>query len=517
MKYIECISHLQIEDLREIIEVNNLKCSSPSRSVIMKQILAHFTDRRFLKRLLTRFDPIERTALALILFSSDKDGVELRKYESSIGNLRKGKGKRVKEIIESLIQSGLVFIHNLNYYRQAYFIPDDLKSLLIDLLMEGVADRLETVETEPLFIVDDGLALERDIFTFLAHVRRGDVRLTQSGEIFKRKKENILADFERKKDIAAGYYHYSTYPTRFDFILDFCTGHSLIEIDSSVIVATEKVTDWLKLGTIERMQGISHHYFTSAYPHSDGGRFIFDIISRVKGGDWIKIEALDKEVCSLFGDCFCGISEMSRLFLLNFLLFLGAVALGGPGPDNFTVLRATALGRTVLKGEKQGFSASVERSFSLQPNYEVMVPRNIDPLIRWGLEEMAVPEKTDQMMVYRISRNSICQAFKHGRTDEDIISFLSRHTKQRLPQNVEYSIRDWAREYGRIFFLDAFLLRCDSDSLAGQIKGSKKIGPFIRGEITSKDLVINGRDHQKLVDLLEKEGYMPRAGVERVS
>ncbi|MEW5768516.1 MAG: helicase-associated domain-containing protein [bacterium] len=516
MKYIECISHLQIEDLRKIIEVNNIKCSSPSRAVIMKQILAHFTDREFLKRLLNRFEPIERTALALLIFFSDKDGVESTRYDLSIGRLRKGRGKRVKEIIESLIQSGLVFIRDLNYYRQAYFIPDDLKSLLVEPLMEGVADRLKTVETEPPFTVDDGLALERDIFTFLAHVKRGGVRLTQAGEIFKRRKENILADFERKEDIRTIYYHYPTYPTRFGFILDFCTCQGLIEIDSSVMVTTEKVTDWLKLGTIERMRRIAHHYLTSTYLHSDWGGLIFNIISQVKGGGWIKIEALDKEVSALFGDGFYGISEMMRLFLLNFILFLGVVALGGPGPDNFTVVRATALGRAVLKREEQGFSAPVERSFSLQPNYEVLVPRNIDPLIRWELEEIAVSEKTDQMMVYRISRDSIHQAFKHGRTEEDIISFLSRHTKQRLPQNVEYSIRDWAREYGRIYFLNAFLLRCDSDSLAGQIKGSKKIGPFIKGEITPKDLIINGRDYPKLVEALEKEGYMPRAGVERV-
>lgn len=513
MKYLEYISQLQIEDLRNIVETNNLKCNIYSQAALIKQILTHFTDRKFLRDLLTKLKLIEKTALAFILFSSDEVGVDSRRCDSWITVLLKGRTS-VEEIIESLRRRGVVFNYKLDHYRQVYFVPDDLKVLLLDLLIEGVADRLEGLKRKPPLVTDDGFALEQDIFTFLAHVKRGDIRLTQAGTIFKLRQKKILADFVRKSDIPqpAGYY---PYPPRFAFIITFCTDYELIRIDSSVIAATGKVINWLKLNPTERMRHL-YHYYLATFDHSEWDFLILAIIPRIEGRGWITIKSLDKGIASFWGESFYdSVPDIRNTFLLEFLVFLGIIALGGPVAGDYTALRVTDLGRAILKGEKQGFVVPVESSCVLQPNYEILVPRNIDPLIRWELEEIAIARKTDQMMIYQITRDSIRQAFKKGKTEKDILSFLRQHTKQELPQNVEYSIRDWAREYGRIYFMEAFLLRCDSESLAMELKWSTKLSPFIRGELTSKDLIISDRNQQELVDLLEKEGYMPRAGVQR--
>jgi hypothetical protein len=84
-----------------------------------------------------------------------------------------------------------------------------------------------------------------------------------------------------------------------------------------------------------------------------------------------------------------------------------------------------------------------------------------------------------------------------------------------IPENVRETIIEWTSTYGRISFIDALLLRCDTFSLAKELKESKKISKFLIEQIAPTYFVIRRKDHAKLVEALEEEDYMPKPEIEK--
>ena len=88
------------------------------------------------------------------------------------------------------------------------------------------------------------------------------------------------------------------------------------------------------------------------------------------------------------------------------------------------------------------------------------------------------------MLTYRIERDSVYRAAERGLKAEEMLHFLEKYSKVPLPQNLRYSISDWAGRYGEIQFRSAFLLCTQTPELADEIKACQKLAPFIKGELS---------------------------------
>jgi hypothetical protein len=95
------------------------------------------------------------------------------------------------------------------------------------------------------------------------------------------------------------------------------------------------------------------------------------------------------------------------------------------------------------------------------------------------------------------------------------MGFLDTYAKKPIPDNVQETITEWTSTYGRISFVDALLLRCDTTSLAKELKESKKLSKFLVEQIAPTYFIIHRKDHQKLVEALEEEDYMPKPEIEK--
>jgi hypothetical protein len=108
----------------------------------------------------------------------------------------------------------------------------------------------------------------------------------------------------------------------------------------------------------------------------------------------------------------------------------------------------TPLGAFCLEGISEGEFVEAmnlrDKKFMVHPNFEVtMISKELNPRVLLELSMFATPIKLDTMSVFKISRESVSEGVGRGITREEMLEFISQHSKGEIPQNVEYSILDW--------------------------------------------------------------------------
>ena len=114
---------------------------------------------------------------------------------------------------------------------------------------------------------------------------------------------------------------------------------------------------------------------------------------------------------------------------------------GQTGAVSLTVPGALALGRTLPQPQPGD-----EKIIVINPDFEVIVFRHgPDWRVSAVLARFAERRKVDQTAYhFLLTRVSVEAAVVFGLTAEWILDFLAVHSRTPIPQNVEYSIRDWA-------------------------------------------------------------------------
>lgn len=375
--------------------------------------------------------------------------------------------------------------------------------------------------SEPLRIRFDGLAIIRDIFTFLAFLKRDNVKLTQEYVIFKRTQLRILDSFELSerpledtdKEREEGYY-----PPRFDFIYRFCSAKGLTEVEGNYLRITDAVEEWLEKPDFfkikELFQFWQDHYMTS----SAEAQLLLRLLLLMPRGRWLTAKSVDQVFNVLMPQhkWFRQSSKYRDPNFLNVLLYIGGVeqSFHQEAEEEDFGIRISRLGTAILVNDISLFPKQVEKSFCIKSNFEVYASKDLDSSVRWELGKIAELIRVNDEVVYKLSRQSVYHTLQEGKSVEDIMAFLDEHAERPIPENVRETIVDWTSTYGRISFIDALMLRCDTPALAKEIKESKKLSKFLIEQIAPTYFIIQRKDHDKLVEVLEEEDYMPKPEIE---
>ncbi len=214
-----------------------------------------------------------------------------------------------------------------------------------------------------------------------------------------------------------------------------------------------------------------------------------------------------------------------RYLLTGPLHWLGCVSLGydaaPPGGDTGGTLAFCAL--TPLGAHLWGISAPpwmppAREPLVIQPNFEIVVPFHADLGAALRVERLAELVQAGPARVYRLTRDRFRAALDAGADAESLLAFLEEASGVPLPQNVAYTLREWAGQYGRVCLAPAVLLRVPAgdEPLMQELRAARRIAPLLGEALSPTVSVVAAENVPALAGRLREDGYLPRVELEVV-
>lgn len=152
---------------------------------------------------------------------------------------------------------------------------------------------------------------------------------------------------------------------------------------------------------------------------------------------------------------------------------------------------------------------SVPHKGYVQPNFEWLIPLHFPLALRWKMAQFADLVQTDQMCTYDINESSVQRGMEKGWTAEEMLRFMYNHSRTPVPQNVEVSVRQWESQKGCVRLERAFILSCQDESLARELKQHPELRSGIKRSLGKKDFLVEEHQVERLYALLNEAGYNP--------
>lgn len=188
-----------------------------------------------------------------------------------------------------------------------------------------------------------------------------------------------------------------------------------------------------------------------------------------------------------------------RAVIAEPLFWLGLVDLGPEEarPERF---RLTSLARhlfyaTPLPASPAGQSA-LGAPGRVQPSFEVVILDVFaNPALVARLEGFADRQSLDRAATYRLSQAALLRGLDRGFAGSEILTFLEALNGGPLPQNVDFSLREWIRRYESLtLYEQATLLEADREDQLDRWLADADVAPLL-GKRLGPSSVLVPREH----------------------
>jgi hypothetical protein len=111
--------------------------------------------------------------------------------------------------------------------------------------------------------------------------------------------------------------------------------------------------------------------------------------------------------------------------------------------------------------------------------------------------------------VFRFNEQSIRRGLDHGKTGDEILSFLTQRSKTPLPQPMEYLIKDTAKKHGRIRVGTATTyIRSEDEVIINEIMHNKNL-LFLQVQKIAPTVLITQTEPDETMMALRENNYLP--------
>ncbi len=359
--------------------------------------------------------------------------------------------------------------YGINHFDDTVVVFDEVIAAWRDHVAKDPSQSIADVKT-------CGVDLISDIASFLSFVAHSRVRLTLNGQIYrtvtKKLEDNLILP---KKPEFAGF-------DAFQYIYEFCLARKLVQrrADRSLSV-TIKGRKWETDPLEKKLQVLLD--FAMREPLQDGDGFhapklreqLLELLRAQEVGRFVDVMALPYAARNLYlarldadhvRDAFqnryqyaptavmrdaVGLSQSLYLWLRDRVYLLGLVDLGfrdgRPVAMRLTPLGARALGRSLPADQ-----ACAGRPLVVNPDFEVLLfPEEGDTYdLITRLDRFAERQASDTVYRYKVTEASVEKAVAEGLEISEILRVLSENARAAIPQNVVYSLKEWA---GKVRFV----------------------------------------------------------------
>ena len=147
----------------------------------------------------------------------------------------------------------------------------------------------------------------------------------------------------------------------------------------------------------------------------------------------------------------------------------------------------------------------------IQADNSAIAPGPLTPELASEMGTIADIESRGGATVYRFSDSSIRRGLDHGKTGDQIKTFLSKISKTPMPQPLEYLITDIAKRHGRLRVGSAHTyIRCEDEGLVQQILHDKKC-EHLRLRKIAPQVLVTDFELAEVIGELREFGYLPAA------
>ena len=514
MNYKEYVESLSVDSLKILADTHVIDyMSSPAwtgneLNTVRLEVLKTFSDSRCLEKVIAELDDNQKNLIRIIFFSDeavDQDSV-IRKFNNLYG-----KDLNVRNLIDSLWRDGLIIKFEMYYRNRPYValvdeVRNDVARLIVqELLAQWENEKLET------YINSNPFELSQDVYAFLSHVNNNEVRLTAKNIIFRKAAQKIEELFIAKSEYMDQEETENT--ERFTFVNNFLYMIDMITYNEGVVCLNgRKVSDWLQLSLMDKAKAVSS--FLETY-YLGNKREITEAANKIKlillntYDTPVKLGNLEEIIKKYHADMNFNYLRSNFKRILDHFVLIGMVEyLEDDQKDLY--IRLNKYGWGFYSNRPEAINDEEEKHFYIQPNFEIISTVNLNPMIRWELDSFCDIGKIERTIHYWITKGSIHRALSNEKRIEDILVFLKKYSKSGVPQNVEYTVKEWASTYGNVCMMDIILLRCRNDELAKEISSIPAIRENTIGKITDRDLIISKASSDDVLDILVKKGYMAK-------
>src|SRR6266700_2390161 len=149
-------------------------------------------------------------------------------------------------------------------------------------------------------------------------------------------------------------------------------------------------------------------------------------------------------------------------------------------PDNPDFFMLTNLGAMVLLPDAKPAPTTEQdgnRTLVVQPSFELLLLQP-DLSTLYSLLPFALVNQVGVVSRLTLTRESILRGVAAGSTAERILQLLEERSQKGVPQNVAYTLNDWARLYKGTTISQVVLLEVTSEAVANEICNAPKLQAF---------------------------------------
>jgi hypothetical protein len=204
----------------------------------------------------------------------------------------------------------------------------------------------------------------------------------------------------------------------------------------------------------------------------------------VKKSDRTKTAALRIKWNSEDGEIYTGIlaSTLYEMGIVELAFPASQVVDGRVKKGNPTAYMLTDLGVAALSTDKKTVPASIlpgngSSALVLQPNFEILLLQPDFPAL-YSILPFAQVNKIDVVSRLTLTRTSVLRGSESGKNIEQMLRTLTESSQKGMPQNVEYTLRDWVKSFKGAKISQVLLLEVSGEAVADELCTSPKLQSY---------------------------------------
>ncbi len=184
--------------------------------------------------------------------------------------------------------------------------------------------------------------------------------------------------------------------------------------------------------------------------------------------------------------------------------------LGITGQGGLSTFGSNLLAEEAVLGVEASLPKPVDHIL-IQADNSAVAPGPLTAELSAEMGTIADIESRGGATVYRFSEASIRRGLDHGKTGDQIRTFLIKTSKTPMPQPLDYLITDVAKRHGRLRVGSAHTyIRCEDEGLVQQILHDKNCEHLRLRKIATQVLVTD-LELTEVINELREFGYLPAA------